>query len=343
MIFKELKETLKIFKKTKKITCLFIGNTVKKENLDFYITDVRENDKFIFVCAIIFSDNIARNIAKFVDGKVDIILIDTEKKTYSNKRNKIVNIERTTKEIIKKSKIFTYKGNDLTVDAADTFLSNYYLKDIRGVGGKKILIIGSGNIGFKLALKLVENGGNVFLYRRNTKILKNIVSSINFIKPKGTKSIAYKLKTLSYNLSNYDIIIGTTNGKAVLSKKHVSSFKKKVLILDIGKGIFEEKALQQAIVNQYNLFRLDITPAYYAFLENINSTFEQNNLGSIKTKKIGSLNLALKGILTLKDTIIVDQLNNATKIYGISDGFGSFKKKNDKDMKEIYKKLNIKI
>ena len=342
MVIKELKETLKILKNSKKISCFFMGSTVKKENLDFYITDLRENSKFIFASAIIYSEKIARNIAKLIDGKVDIILIDTEKKTYSNKKNKIVNIERTTKEVVKKSKIFTYKGNDLTVDAADTFLSNYYLKDIRGIGGKKILIIGSGNIGFKLALKLVENGGNVFLYRRNTKILKNIVSSINFIKPRGTKSGAYKLNTLGYNLNNYDIIIGTTNGKSVLSKKHVSTFKKKVLILDIGKGIFEEDALQTAILNQFNLFRLDITPAYFACLENINSTFKLNSINPIKTKTIGNLKLALKGILTLKDTIIVDRLNNPKKIYGISDGFGSFKKRNNKKMKTIYQKLQIK-
>ena len=36
---------------------------------------------------------------------------------------------------------------------------------------KKILILGAGNIGFKLGLKMVENGGNVYLYRRSKKIL----------------------------------------------------------------------------------------------------------------------------------------------------------------------------
>ena len=86
-----------------------------------------------------------------------------------------------------KSKIYTYKGNDLTVQASDTFLNNYFLKDIRGLGGKKILILGSGNIGSKLVLKLVESGAEVFLYRRNLKKLKKIVETINLLLPKVLK------------------------------------------------------------------------------------------------------------------------------------------------------------
>ena len=165
-----LKNTIRTINKSKKIRCFFLGNTVKKENSNFYVTPVRENRKFIYASAVIYNDFSAKKIAKRIDGKVDFLLIDTEKKVISKKKNIYVNIERAVKETIKKTKIFTYKGNDLTVQAGETFLNNFFLKDIRGIGAKNILILGSGNVGFKLGIKLVENGANVFLYRRKRKI-----------------------------------------------------------------------------------------------------------------------------------------------------------------------------
>ena len=166
-----LKNTIETINKSKKIRCFFLGNTVKRENSNFYVTAIRENQKFIYAGAIIFSNFSAKKIAEIIDGKVDFLLIDTEKKAISNKTQPIINIEKSIKEAIKKTKIFTYKGNDLTVQAAETFINNYFLKDIRGIGGKKILILGSGNIGTKLGIKLVESGAGVFLHRRKIKIL----------------------------------------------------------------------------------------------------------------------------------------------------------------------------
>ncbi len=56
-------------------------------------------------------------------------------------------------------------------------------KNLRGVGGKKILIIGAGNIGFKIALQLVERGAKVYLCAKNLKKLKLKVDTLNSIKP----------------------------------------------------------------------------------------------------------------------------------------------------------------
>ena len=246
-MYDNLANTIKTINKSKKIRCFFLGNTVKRESSSFYVTAIRENQKFIYAGAIIFSDFSAKKIAKIIDGKVDLLLIDTEKKAISNNIEPVVNIEKSIKETIKKTKIFTYKGNDLTVQAAETFINNYFLKDIRGIGGKKILILGSGNIGTKLGIKLVESGANVFLYRRKIKILKNIINTINNIIPKGTLAKAKMIKNLKLNLNKFHIIVGATSGKSILTSNHVKSFKSDVLIIDIGKGIFKKEALKLAL------------------------------------------------------------------------------------------------
>ena len=39
----------------KKISCIFLGNTVQKEKDSYYITPIRENKKFIFFSIILFN------------------------------------------------------------------------------------------------------------------------------------------------------------------------------------------------------------------------------------------------------------------------------------------------
>mgnify|MGYP001256191678 CR=1 FL=1 len=341
-MYKELIKKIKIVNKSKKKKIFYFGNTSKKESLKFYLTSIQENRKFIYFGAIIFSNTSATKIAKLVDGKVDLVLVDVEKKAISTSKNKddIINIEKAVKGEIKKSKIFAYKGNDLTVQASETLINYIFLKDSRGVGGKKFLILGTGNIGFKLALKLVESGADVYLYRRNKKILKEIVFTINSIKPKATVARARKVDKLGNDLKKFDVILGTTNGKSLINSYQVDSLTKNAVVIDIGKGIFKKEALIKAINKKIDLYRLDITPAYDGYLENIYSTEKVNNFDLEKSKIYKKLKLVKKGILSTENSIIVDNVKSPKIIYGISDGFGSFKKLNEKKLKNIKQKLN---
>ena len=221
---KDIKSTIikikKIAKLNNKISCVFLGNTVQKEKATFYITPIRENKKFVFCSVILFNDFVANKVAKMMDGHVNYILVDTEKKIQTkNTKLGLVNIERPIKETIKKSKLRVYKANDLSILSTETLINYYFLNDKRGISGKKAIIIGAGNIGFKLALKFVENGASTYLIRRNKKFLKNIIQTINIIKPKGTVANAYFLDKIPNDLTNFDIIIGSSDKKNLIKKK----------------------------------------------------------------------------------------------------------------------------
>ena len=47
-------------------------------------------------------------------------------------------------------------------------------------------LIGAGNIGIKLALKLLERGADVILCRRNVEVLEKVVEALNLIKSPNT-------------------------------------------------------------------------------------------------------------------------------------------------------------
>ena len=57
-----------------------ISNTSKKFNKPFYLTPLRESKKSLYFGAVVFGNKIAEEITKVVDGKVDYVYTDVEKK-----------------------------------------------------------------------------------------------------------------------------------------------------------------------------------------------------------------------------------------------------------------------
>lgn len=339
---KHINALIKLSKKQNKKTFFFIGNTAKLEKSDFFLTPIKENDRSIFTGVVVFNDNIAKKIAKKIDGKVDFIIVDLEKKIFKKKKikNSLVNIEHDVKQIIKKSNLRVYKGNDLTVSALESFVNNFFSGDIRGVGGKKVLLIGSGNIGFKVSLKLVESGADVFLFRRNQNKLNHMVKSINIIKPKATFAKAKSLNTIPDDFSKYDIIIASAKNLGIIKTNHLSKISNKHLLIDIGKGNFSQDALKYLIKKEIVIFRLDITSAYFAYIDSIVFSDQYYKFKTFR-KKVGKYTIVKSGVLGSEDEIVVDDVNNPKKIFGICDGNGDLKniKFSDRDLTKLLNKF----
>ena len=201
LTLKNIKE-LKDVAIEKNATLFFSINTAThKHSLQKpYTTPVRLLESGAICGVVVFSQiqaMIAANIAKrFVDS----VLVDVEEKQgvqvdidsklvehfrikYSTK-SKINSILSAVCSIIKKDRIIEYKPNDLTVDAVWSFLS----AKLNHLSGKNIAILGCGNIGSKLALKLAESGVNVIMMRRNSLKGESIVNAINLIKPSASRT-----------------------------------------------------------------------------------------------------------------------------------------------------------
>jgi hypothetical protein len=336
-------ELLKIIKtiqkkKLRKKICFFLGNTKKFDKKKFFFTPIRENKNFIFFGAIVYSDKISKKILKIIDGKVDLILIDIEKKIEFKKIADVQNIERTAKDLVKKSEIHLYKANDLAVTAAETLLFNFFLKDKRGLGGKKILILGVGNIGFKLALKFVECGSKIYIYRRRRKILKTLSHTINIIKPQGVISRVKIMKKIPENFKNYDVVLTTANNVNIVTLERIKNIKKKIIFVDIGKGNFDVESVKELNKKNINIYRLDTTSAYFSYLDNIYFTKNQYN-SDIYKKKINKLTFVQRGIVGEKNDIIVDDVKMPKKIFGVCDGKGNLINYDFVQKKKLIKKI----
>ncbi len=341
MFLKNLKkkylEAKKLAKKNNKKIAFIIGNTIKIEKGSYYFTPPRITDKLVLFGIIVFKESIAIDACKYLDGKVDIIFADGEKKIFPKRNGAPGNIERRVREKIKKSRIFIYKGNDLTVDSVDLIIGQYFNKDLRGVAGKKIGIIGAGNIGSKIGLFMTELGAKVFLNRRNKKKLSCIVNAINYLKPYNTREKA-KIANKTIAAKNSDVLIGSTDGKSVIDGKMVNLLKKNSIIIDAGKGTLTENAIKRANERKIKVFRVDIFPSLEGL---ISKTFSMEKQISklLKKKKIQNINILNTGKLGNYGDLIVDDIDNINLVYGVCDGKGDFIRKVPKKYKSLINKV----
>ncbi len=347
----ELKKKISIVNKKnlikKKKLAFFISNTAKVKDVSFYFTPIRETKNFYYFGIILFNDFLTKKICKIIDGKFDSIFVDAEKKSYSTKKkNYLINIERSVKENIQKSYLKFYKANDITVNAAENFLQHQFIKDKRNLGGKKILIIGAGNIGFKLSLRLVERGSNVEIFRRDKKKLHQICKLINFIKPAGTISNVKPFKFSKKKLNQFDIIICCAKGIDIIKLKDYNELKKNVILLDVGKGMFDKNTLKNLTKNNFKIYRLDVSSSLDMEVEN-SEIFKLIKNKKYNIRKISKYTLVSNGLLGQKNDLIVDDVFNPKILFGVCDGEGDFKNTSRREknyiIKKIYKYINKKI
>jgi hypothetical protein len=339
-------EILRIGLLEKKATVFLIGNTSKIIKDDFYSIPVRIYDQFATAGVVVSSEKIARSIAKSVDGLVEYIFVDSEKKILDINSVSTTpgNIQRAVSEVVTSSILISYKANDLTVDAADLFISEYFSNDVANLGGKKTAIIGSGNIGSKIAAKLVERGSNVSMYRRKTNVLNRVVEYINDSKPKYTIATASAAKSITEACNQADILIGLTNGIAVIHEKEISCTSSNPLIIDVGKGSISKNAVKFAHSQNIEVYRLSIESAMEGM---ITSSISTNNVFRKKTGRrlCHGINIVSGGVLALKNEFVVDNYLSPKIVYGLGNGEGDFERSLTvemqnklKDLKEIIRK-----
>ena len=320
----------------------FLIATTGKQNKGAlpYTTPVRKTEYGWLFGTIVFSQAQAVLAAYKLDGLVDYILIDAEKKieisfdddsnilktfkvdkTFLPHNYKYVeygNISAACKYVVKKSIYHEYKPNDLTVEAAWTFISGYY----GTLSGKKMAIIGGGNIGFKLALKLVESGVSIEFVRRSMEKGRLLADAIDIVKPSSTIATAHYNSNPIQASINCDALIGVTDGKDAISWEMIQSMKTDGIVVDIGKGTINKSTAEKAVNEGMKIIRCDVSSALSGVISTIikNKEITLNKMGRIEVAK--GINIVSGGQFALEGDVVVDDINTPQIIYGVSNGEG---------------------
>ena len=101
--------------------------------------------------------------------------------------------------------------------------------------GKEIAIIGAGNIGFKLALKLVECGCHVELVRRDMIRGNLMADTINITKHLSTMAIAHSNNDALQASLFCNVLIGCTDGVPAINYEMIQTMTPNGIVIDVGK------------------------------------------------------------------------------------------------------------
>lgn len=349
--FKKISFRLLEMKSFERATIFSIASTAKKEAKP-YLTPMRITQDFILSGCVVFSQEQILDLLKKIDGKIDFVLADAEKKILScsaepdytliktNERDDSKTISNISREYLLRTKVYEFKPNDLTVNAAWSFLS----QRLDSISNSRVIIIGAGNIGSKLALKLAECGADVKISRRNTAKAGFITKGLNLIKPENTGSKISISSDIISDASDANVLIGTSDGVPVINKKLVQKLKPDCLIVDLGKNTLTRGAVDQAFKSSMSLYRTDVTPALEAFVYELLRTREILKY-TCGRKDMGFFNIVGGGFFGSAGDVVVDCITRPTQIFGVAKGNGVMKQVLDTsdlaNIKWLKKRLGI--
>lgn len=320
-----VQEVLRLAISESKLSGFCIGNTRKVNATGFFFSPIRNTSRIVAGSAIVYDVDQAVAVASAVDGKVDYLLVDTEKKISPELygAQNVGNVERAVRETVKQSRVLTYKGNDLTVDSIENLIVHVLSTYPRGLSGQKAAIIGAGNVGSKLALKLVERGMNVTLVRRDIAKLAAIVAALNIIKPAETiATVSGGVNTLSA-ARGANLLVGLTQGIPIITMEMVDALAPEAMLLDGGKGCCEPGALLRAHDKNIPIYRADIRPGFEGHMSMALETerIVQHALG--RTEFVG-VPVVSGGLLARYNEVVVDNIADPHTVFGLGDGQGDF-------------------
>jgi hypothetical protein len=312
-------------KKLDKITVFII--TVAEEGKSLFLSYIRESYATLICSCEVDNLKNALSIIKEIDGKVDLIVVDSEKK---NKN--LLNLEEIVLKKVKNSRVLTYKDNDAWVFSVETLLSQIY----KNIYKKKIAIFSVNNKSLKLAQRLSERGGDVWLYEEN-KNLEEICKSLN--------NLSCELYTIPVKWSekkeevvkDAEIVVGFSLKNSPIDKNVIKLMKESGLVIDAGIGNCTKDAIIYAEKRKISVYRLDIRAAYSGYVLTLIET--QTLFEKIAgTKKIAGIRIVAGGYVGRYGDIVVDSISNPTTVYGIADGKGGLLTElNEEHLKKIKK------
>ena len=273
---------------------------VNKRTLNFIITD----------------EATAIDFFHQVDGEIPAIVVDCE-----SKQN--IDLYALAKKHIQKSEVYTNKPNDLAVESADVLLQHHFSGNLVG---KNILIIGTGNIAFKLALRLAERNVQVFIDGRNEQKIDKIVDTINMVIPSYSKYKVRKMDTSQFE-ENLDAIIPFVSAEKVISKTYTKWLHESSISIDGGIGNFSEDYIAATLEKNSKIIRLDVRIAIPYMEASITSQFPSFDFFERVSgeKVIDGITMVAGGIIGKEGSVIVNQIENPDQIIGIANGFGGVK------------------
>lgn len=214
-------------------------------------------------------------------------------------------------ETVRHAQVSTTKPNDTTVGALMATLAHHRGTDHRD---RRVCIVGAGNLGFKFALRLAEEGADVALSGRSAIKAQQLAGTINAIVPRYTP---YAVRDQPHE-DSIDVLVGAAAAAGVLTEEWLDRLAPHALCIDVGIGTLTPDLVEGAHAQGHEVCRLDVRAADEP-LPSYPSRFFETTWGR---ENAGDHHLVAGGVLGRLGDVVLDRLPDPTAVLGVADGRG---------------------
>lgn len=266
------------------------------------LPDRRDHYGLLAAVQVETSDDAASLLAS-LDRPNRRIFIDIEPK-------QDVDLLRVAAGHVQQASIQTLKPNDSTVDATEAVMLHHYGNDL---GGLSCAVYGTGNLGFKIALRLAERRVSVRMAGRSQERVAAVTASIRAILPRhATQQVEV------HDGGGVDALITAVTADGVISEAWLDRLRPEALILDVGINNLSAGFIIGALERGHTCQRLDVRAAPYPVPPPRNRYFED----VVGRAELAGVRIVAGGLIGQAGEVVVDQVSQPTRVIGVANGTG---------------------
>ena len=262
-------------------------------------------------------------LAKDFNNEINKFIVDLEKKGFIGigKSDNLLtgNLEGRLEEIVDRKKILGIRFDSLTAE----HVVNNLIKENPFLYKRSISVIGLGNIGFKIAMALLECGNNIEIYSRNYKKTFEKCNCMDLLKPSSTLARPILHREIESSLINKNIIIMATNSSEVINRTNCKIINKEARIISVGHEEISRDAANFFNKNtKVNFSRVDIGKSLIQYVTRLIDSDEIIPKREMHNKKF----FVSGGFIGLPGDYVVDNAENPKLIFGFITQDGKFER-----------------
>ena len=250
------------------------------------------------------NDQEARQVLTSLDRPGRRFYLDVERKQDLH----LVDLARTT---LTHSTFAVIKPNDITVNALEALLAELCEVDVSQM---RVAVYGTGNLGFKIALRLAERGGRVSLHGRDAGKASRLCRTMNEVLPPFSPS-AVSTETSSGSI---DVLVSAVSADSVITPDWLTRLAPQALCLDVGINNFTADFLEGALSAGHTMMRLDVRSAGDPLPTEPNPFFSEV-AGQID---VDGVTAVAGGYIGKYGDVVLDRITPPSRVVGVANGTG---------------------
>lgn len=250
------------------------------------------------------TDEQAREIFHGLDVPGRVLYVDVERK-------QDLHLMEVARKVVLHAEVRQIKPNDLTVDALQALLVDRIGPDLTNV---PITVVGTGNLGFKFALRLAESGAEIGLVGRSEEKEDLLVRALGSILPAYTPH-----KVSAGRLPSSRVLIGAVTAEGIIDTPWLESLSPSAICIDVGIGNLAPTFIAAAIRAGHECVRLDVRSAGDPLPLHPNPFFSE----VAGRREMAGASIVAGGLIGELGEIVVDKIADPTTVIGVARGNGS--------------------